>query len=80
MASHDTALAAVAYDYSHQARALLHAGHKPGCTLNAYVNYASTDQTAEMPYGYEPWRLEQLRGLKRKYDLEDRFNFYNPIR
>ena len=78
-APNDTALAAVAYDYSHQARALLHAGDKPGRTLNAYVNYASTDETPEMLYGYEPWRLERLRGLKSKYDPRGRFNFYNPI-
>ena len=78
--SHDTALAAVAYDYSHQARALLHAGETLGHTLNTYVIYASTDETPEMLYGDEPWRLERFRGLKRRYNPRGRFNFYNPIR
>ena len=73
-------LAAVADDYGHQARALFHAGDAPGRTLNTYVNYASTDETPEMLYGYEPWRLEKLRSLKKKYDPRGRFNFYNPIR
>ena len=73
-------LAAVAYDYGHQARDLFHAGDAPGRTLNTYVNYASTDETPEMLYGYEPWRLEKLRRLKKKYDPKGKFNFYNPIR
>ncbi len=76
----ETDLAAVAYDYGRRARALWHAGDAPGRPLNTYVNYASTDETPEMLYGYEPWRLERLRALKGKYDPRGRFNFYNPIR
>ena len=76
----EPALAAVADDYGHQARALFHEGDVPGSTLNTYVNYASSDETPEMLYGYEPWRLERLRELKREYDPRGRFNFYNPIR
>jgi hypothetical protein len=30
-------------------------------------------------YRYEPWRLEKLRGLKRKYDPENRFRFFAPL-
>ncbi|KAK3901903.1 6-hydroxy-D-nicotine oxidase [Staphylotrichum tortipilum] len=44
-----------------------------------YVNYAFGDESLEAMYGYEPWRLEKLRGLKRKYDPENRFRFYAPI-
>ena len=77
--ANETALAAVAWDYGHRARALFHAGDVPGRALNTYVNYASADETPEMLYGYEPWRLERLRGLKRMYDPRGRFNFYNPI-
>ncbi|KAL2131986.1 hypothetical protein VTI74DRAFT_4387 [Chaetomium olivicolor] len=44
-----------------------------------YVNYAHGDETPQAMYGYEPWRLEKLRVLKRKYDPDNRFRFYNPI-
>jgi hypothetical protein len=27
----------------------------------------------------EPWRLERLRGLKQKYDPDNRFRFFAPI-
>ncbi|KAG8526290.1 uncharacterized protein KY384_000283 [Bacidia gigantensis] len=69
----------IAVQYGHQARTLLHAGDTPGRPLNTYVNYASSDETPEMLYGHEPWRLKRLRALKRKYDPNGRFNFYNPI-
>lgn len=46
-----------------------------------YLNYAVgvEYQTLESIYGYEPWRLERLRGLKAKYDPNNCFRFYNPI-
>ena len=47
--------------------------------LNAYSNYAMGDETLEAIYGYEPWRLEKLRRLKRKWDPKGRFRFFNPI-
>ncbi|KAL8752086.1 MAG: hypothetical protein Q9184_005850, partial [Pyrenodesmia sp. 2 TL-2023] len=72
------ALDALAPIYGEQARALFDAG-EPQRPLNAYVNYASGSETLEQMYGYEPWRLERLRGLKQKYDPENRFRFYNPI-
>lgn len=70
----------MAVDYGHQARTIFHAGDVPGRLLNTYVNYASSDETPEMLYGYEPWRLERLRNLKSEYDPKGKFNFYNPIR
>ncbi|SPO06762.1 related to oxidoreductase [Cephalotrichum gorgonifer] len=47
--------------------------------LNAYVNYASGDESLPELYGHEPWRMRKLRELKRKYDPTGKFNFYMPI-
>ena len=51
-----------------------------GGRLRAYVNYANGDESQESVYGYEEWRLRRLRALKRVYDPEGRFNFYEPIK
>lgn len=50
-----------------------------GGRLNAYVNYAHGDEGVEAMYGYESWRVERLRGLKRAWDPEGRFGWYAPI-
>ncbi|KFZ11853.1 hypothetical protein V502_07373 [Pseudogymnoascus sp. VKM F-4520 (FW-2644)] len=47
--------------------------------LNAYVNYAHGDERVGGWYGHEGWRIERLRGLKRKYDPENRLGYYAPI-
>jgi hypothetical protein len=51
--------------------------------LQQYVNYGNTTSTMQDPlealYGYEPWRLEKLRALKRKYDPENVFRWYQPL-
>ncbi len=70
---------AIAVSYGHKARAMFHAGDLPGRPFNAYVNYAYGDESLEARYGYEPWRLENLRALKKTYDPQGKFNFYNPI-
>ncbi|RAH80150.1 FAD-binding domain-containing protein [Aspergillus japonicus CBS 114.51] len=44
-----------------------------------YVNYALGIESLESMYGYESWRLERLRALKREYDPENRFAYFNPI-
>ncbi|KAK4031275.1 6-hydroxy-D-nicotine oxidase [Parachaetomium inaequale] len=44
-----------------------------------YVNYALGDESLQAIYGYEPWRLQRLRALKRKYDPNNRFKFFAPI-
>lgn len=51
--------------------------------LQQYVNYGNTTVTMrdapEALYGYEPWRLERLRELKKKYDPENVFRYYQPL-
>lgn len=51
-----------------------------GLKLQAYLNYASGDESQEALFGYEPWRLQRLRKLKKKYDPLGRFNLYGPIK
>ena len=51
----------------------------PPRPLSAYVNYAHGDEPLGAIYGYEPWRLERLRSLKKQYDPDFKFKFYNPI-
>ncbi|KAF2729540.1 FAD-binding domain-containing protein [Polyplosphaeria fusca] len=50
-----------------------------GKELVTYVNYAAGDESLESIYGYEAWRLEKLKGLKREWDPRERFSFYAPI-
>ncbi|RYO84785.1 hypothetical protein DL766_006372 [Monosporascus sp. MC13-8B] len=59
---------------------LLNAG-EPTRQPATYVNYATGNpyESLESIYGYEPWRLERLRGLKAKYDPYNRFRYYVPI-
>lgn len=51
--------------------------------LQQYVNYGNTTSTMKDPpealYGYEPWRLEKLRFLKRQYDPDNVFRWYQPL-
>ncbi|KAE8150125.1 FAD binding domain-containing protein [Aspergillus avenaceus] len=59
-------------------RGLWNAG-QPDRKPVTYVNYAFGDESLDSMYGYEPWRLERLRELKKKYDPSNQFRFYNPI-
>jgi hypothetical protein len=43
-----------------------------------YVNYANGNESLTEMYG-EPWRVEKLKKLKKKYDPNGRFKFYNPL-
>ncbi|EJT81181.1 hypothetical protein GGTG_01165 [Gaeumannomyces tritici R3-111a-1] len=61
-----------------EAREVWNAG-APGLKPASYVNYANGDEPLEPMYGYEPWRLQRLRALKRQYDPHGRFSYYNPI-
>ncbi|KAK4183013.1 hypothetical protein QBC35DRAFT_526362 [Podospora australis] len=44
-----------------------------------YVNYAFGDEPLESIYGYEPWRLEKLRKLKKQYDPKGQFSYMVPF-
>ncbi|KAL9009443.1 MAG: hypothetical protein Q9173_005533, partial [Seirophora scorigena] len=70
--------AAAATEYGRKARQLFLEGARP-MRLHAYSNYANGDETLEQIYGHEPWRLEKLRRLKREWDPNGRFRFFNPI-
>ncbi|KAJ8115368.1 hypothetical protein OPT61_g2962 [Boeremia exigua] len=73
----NASLDAIAEDFNYRIREALVEGS--GSELVAYVNYARGDESLEAVYGYEPWRLEKLRRLKKEYDPFDRFNYYVPI-
>ncbi|KAL9085919.1 MAG: hypothetical protein Q9165_007402 [Trypethelium subeluteriae] len=48
--------------------------------LQQYINYGHGSKDApEALYGYEPWRLEKLRRLKKEFDPEGWFNGYQPF-
>ena len=49
-----------------------------------YVNYASgmlsgEGYPLEATYGYDSWRLDKLREIKKEYDPLNRFRFFEPI-
>lgn len=47
--------------------------------LHAYVNYRYGTEGPKSWYGYESWRQDRLKTLKKKYDPENKFGFYAPI-
>ncbi|KAI0108551.1 FAD binding domain protein [Nemania sp. FL0031] len=47
--------------------------------LHTYVNYAFGDESLKNMYGYEQWRQDRLKALKKKYDPHGKFSFYAPI-
>lgn len=74
----DQSLDAQALEAAHEMRRILQAGSGSEQSTT-YVNYADGTETKEEIYGFEPWRLERLRALKRAYDPQERFSFYAPI-
>ena len=77
-ANASAALVTAAWDWATEVVDEWNAG-QPDRLPDAYVNYANGREPLEQKYGHEPWRLQRLRGLKAKYDPENRFRFYNPI-
>jgi hypothetical protein len=73
----NVSLDAAAWGFAGQIRDMLIEG--TGKAYEAYINYARGDETTEELYGYEEWRLEKLRGLKKEYDPFGKFNFFAPI-
>ncbi|KAE9981583.1 hypothetical protein EG328_011522 [Venturia inaequalis] len=47
--------------------------------LRIYQNYAYGDEDPRSYYGYEKWRLEKLRNVKRRYDPNNVFRGYHDI-
>jgi len=45
---------------------------------HCYVNYANGDEKKPQMYGYDD-RLARLTKLKKQFDPQNRFGFYNPI-
>lgn len=43
-----------------------------------YVNYAMGGESRQQVYGYD-WRLEKLAKLKKEWDPQNRFGYYNPV-
>lgn len=74
----NSSLDAQAEEFGRHARNLLKAG-SGSAELYSYVNYAHGDESLEEVYGYEPWRLQKLRSLKKQYDPKNKFGFYEPI-
>lgn len=75
----DPSLDAAAISWGEETREMVHAGQAPGSDLNVYVNYAFGSETLQSMYGYEPWRLAKLEGLKNEWDPHGKFSFYMPI-
>lgn len=67
----------VATEHGRRLQQVLQAGS--GKPLNAYVNYANGYESQQAIYGYESWRLQKLRRLKREWDPHGRFSYYLPI-
>ncbi|KAG9231838.1 FAD binding domain-containing protein [Amylocarpus encephaloides] len=74
----NSTLDAFANDWGKQTAKLWNEG-QPGRKPTTYINYAFGDEPIEQIYGHEPWRLERLRRLKKRYDPKGKFNYYNPI-
>jgi hypothetical protein len=45
----------------------------------SYLNHAHGHESLEERYGNEAWRLTKLKGLKKKWDPQNKFEFYNPL-
>ena len=74
----NTSLEQAAWEWAKEVVDQWNAG-QPGRPADAYVNYANGFEPVEQIYGQEPWRLERLRGLKAKFDPNNRFRYFNPI-
>ncbi|OQN99435.1 hypothetical protein B0A48_14412 [Cryoendolithus antarcticus] len=47
--------------------------------LYVYPNYARGDEPLDSLFGYEHWRIEKLRMLKKEYDPTDAFRGYHDV-
>ncbi|KAI0382391.1 hypothetical protein F5Y04DRAFT_45577 [Hypomontagnella monticulosa] len=68
----------VAREWAQEVQTMWNEG-QPTRIPGAYVNYANSLEGPKMWYGHEQWRQDRLLALKKKYDPQNRFRFYNPI-
>lgn len=74
----DGKLGDAAFKLGQAIRSTLQAGSGMNHTI-AYVNYARGDEGPEAWYGFEKWRQDKLKALKRAYDPDNMFGGYAPI-
>ncbi|KAI2642103.1 hypothetical protein GGS21DRAFT_501165 [Xylaria nigripes] len=74
----DPSLDAAALEWVGQCTDLWNQG-QPTRRPTTYVNYGLGIESLESTYGYEPWRLEKLRRLKKEYDPYNKFRYYVPL-
>jgi len=74
----NSSLDATAVKAGKELRQILHDADE-NSELHAYVNYAHGDESLQEVYGFESWRQNRLKDLKREYDPHGKFNFYMPI-
>ncbi|KAF2008888.1 FAD-binding domain-containing protein [Aaosphaeria arxii CBS 175.79] len=74
----DASLDAIAEDFGRNLRMTLHNASKAE-KMHTYVNYAVGEESLENIYGYNSWRVHDLKKHKRAYDPQDRFRWYAPI-
>ncbi|KAI1779538.1 putative FAD-dependent oxygenase [Hypoxylon cercidicola] len=67
-----------AAELGNRLRGIIHEGSGSE-ELHSYVNYAFGDESPQNWYGYEQWRQDRLKMLKKKYDPEGRFSFFAPV-
>ncbi|KAI8959246.1 hypothetical protein F5Y11DRAFT_333866 [Daldinia sp. FL1419] len=73
------AIDAPAQDFGKKLRNYLLEGSDDPEHLRAYVNYAHGDELLSEVYGWEEWRLEKLRALKKQWDPQNKMRHYVPI-
>ncbi|KAL1594467.1 hypothetical protein SLS60_010227 [Paraconiothyrium brasiliense] len=65
--------------YGEQIRQALFSGLPEGAKKHTYVNYAVGTEHFNQMYGYDTTRVQSLKALKKVYDPNDRFGYYNPV-
>jgi hypothetical protein len=73
----DTQAKQEATQYAARIRDGFHTGSS--ATRHTYVNYAIGSESIQQVYGYESWRLNKLKALKKAWDPNNKFKWYNPL-
>lgn len=76
----DSGLADAANAYGKMQRAAFNKVEAGGYEeLRIYQNYAYGDEDPRSYYGYEAWRLEKLKSVKKRYDPNNVFRGYHDV-